>query len=79
MQSTIMMVVEAYRLDRYDNCKTSFLDFRLIRVVEAYRLDRYDNYKVLVVLFPALVVEAYRLDRYDNKLGIRSCLRFYAL
>ena len=36
------LVVEAYRLDRYDNieregyCQNS-------RVVEAYRLDRYDN------------------------------------
>ena len=35
-------VVEAYRLDRYDN----FLQADPIatrRVVEAYRLDRYDN------------------------------------
>ena len=35
-------VVEAYRLDRYDNFKGRF--FVLIWVVEAYRLDRYDNF-----------------------------------
>ena len=35
-------VVEAYRLDRYDN--TVSLSFRRSTVVvEAYRLDRYDN------------------------------------
>ena len=60
------LVVEAYRLDRYDNL-LSFFRRRFYRVVEAYRLDRYDNFctkpdsdKV------AEVVEAYRLDRYDN-------------
>ena len=36
-------VVEAYRLDRYDNF--ALLDMgRVSRVVEAYRLDRYDNF-----------------------------------
>ena len=36
-------VVEAYRLDRYDNrSDSSKADVR--RVVEAYRLDRYDNF-----------------------------------
>ena len=36
-------VVEAYRLDRYDNSvwKNIPLDWN---VVEAYRLDRYDNF-----------------------------------
>ena len=37
-------VVEAYRLDRYDN-NTSVITGHLgFMVVEAYRLDRYDNY-----------------------------------
>ena len=35
-------VVEAYRLDRYDNSVLSE-HVRLLAVVEAYRLDRYDN------------------------------------
>ena len=35
-------VVEAYRLDRYDNFELSSRD-RFFPVVEAYRLDRYDN------------------------------------
>ena len=35
-------VVEAYRLDRYDNLSPS-LEARSSTVVEAYRLDRYDN------------------------------------
>ena len=35
-------VVEAYRLDRYDNIDP-VRDERGVRVVEAYRLDRYDN------------------------------------
>ena len=61
-----MRVVEAYRLDRYDNplrrsARSSF------RVVEAYHLDRYDNSKdPSLRLLPTFVVEAYRLDRYDN-------------
>ena len=38
----IRAVVEAYRLDRYDNERNA-LPFATIMVVEAYRLDRYDN------------------------------------
>ncbi len=36
------MVVEAYRLDRYDNTILLFSASQIV-VVEAYRLDRYDN------------------------------------
>ena len=36
------LVVEAYRLDRYDNLVIVSLD-TFTHVVEAYRLDRYDN------------------------------------
>ena len=60
-------VVEAYRLDRYDN----FLRYGLCAswlIVEAYRLDRYDNSKWLFTCPHLTVVEAYRLDRYDNDL-----------
>ena len=40
-----LYVVEAYRLDRYDNLVSPH--GRLCgRVVEAYRLDRYDNFLV---------------------------------
>ena len=39
--------VEAYRLDRYDNCCVFNL-IKLVDVVEAYRLDRYDNFNVLI-------------------------------
>ena len=62
-------VVEAYRLDRYDNFD---LDFSVLyfQVVEAYRLDRYDNPKRYRLNYALFVVEAYRLDRYDN-----SCLK----
>ena len=35
-------VVEAYRLDRYDNPHTITIT-TAVNVVEAYRLDRYDN------------------------------------
>ena len=35
-------VVEAYRLDRYDNLLASLTEL-YFAVVEAYRLDRYDN------------------------------------
>lgn len=62
-------VVEAYRLDRYDNpirCSYS----RSSRVVEAYRWDRYDNAEEASKAFAKDVVEAYLLDRYDN-----SCLK----
>ena len=40
---TSLSVVEAYRLDRYDNF-LHFLTCRYCFVVEAYRLDRYDNF-----------------------------------
>ena len=36
-------VVEAYRLDRYDNLKLVSNEVLPEAVVEAYRLDRYDN------------------------------------
>ena len=39
-------VVEAYRLDRYDNFYSYQPSYRP-EVVEAYRLDRYDNFLVL--------------------------------
>ncbi len=39
-------VVEAYRLDRYDNSPLHRSN-RFLSVVEAYRLDRYDNEKSL--------------------------------
>ena len=38
----IFLVVEAYRLDRYDN-SSKYQKYNSGRVVEAYRLDRYDN------------------------------------
>ena len=59
------VVVEAYRLDRYDN---SFErnEHDLFDVVEAYRLDRYDNSVNTCSEHGYCVVEAYRLDRYDN-------------
>ena len=37
------LVVEAYRLDRYDNFGF-VLGLIICTVVEAYRLDRYDNF-----------------------------------
>ena len=39
----LILVVEAYRLDRYDNLTINIVTMVLI-VVEAYRLDRYDNF-----------------------------------
>ena len=42
--STSSVVVEAYRLDRYDNLTIPTRGRPQISVVEAYRLDRYDNY-----------------------------------
>ena len=39
-----LRVVEAYRLDRYDNIGVSTAEVVSL-VVEAYRLDRYDNFK----------------------------------
>ena len=41
-KKSLRLVVEAYRLDRYDNCN-SFNELYFNSVVEAYRLDRYDN------------------------------------
>ena len=58
-------VVEAYRLDRYDN-PLSWLLGSPLPVVEAYRLDRYDNSLNFHSPLRRYVVEAYRLDRYDN-------------
>ena len=60
-------VVEAYRLDRYDNLSRTRRPISTERVVEAYRLDRYDNFDHSTTLRTIHVVEAYRLDRYDNK------------
>ncbi len=39
----MVYVVEAYRLDRYDNINLLEVMLLLAPVVEAYRLDRYDN------------------------------------
>ena len=58
-------VVEAYRLDRYDNVIV-FRNLFQHLVVEAYRLDRYDNFVCAKLYVFEWVVEAYRLDRYDN-------------
>ena len=68
-------VVEAYRLDRYDNFIMFKMRMRPDLVVEAYRLDRYDNLgHATICRHRPAVVEAYRLDRYDNSRGIiRSC------
>ena len=41
-------VVEAYRLDRYDNFIIHGVRDAVCGVVEAYRLDRYDNYSPFV-------------------------------
>ena len=38
-------VVEAYRLDRYDNLASCPVE-SFPKVVEAYRLDRYDNFLI---------------------------------
>ena len=43
MMPAPVQVVEAYRLDRYDNLNLPSLTI-LVSVVEAYRLDRYDNF-----------------------------------
>ena len=61
----IAFVVEAYRLDRYDNI-WSLCKVVENQVVEAYRLDRYDNIGISNCSTLIKVVEAYRLDRYDN-------------
>ena len=41
-------VVEAYRLDRYDNISSACGRCPVASVVEAYRLDRYDNAEVVI-------------------------------
>ena len=75
-------VVEACRLDRYDNCHCYTNECFHNIVVEACRLDRYDNPCISSTLLTShLVVEACRLDRYDNfvirKKGMkRPCERF---
>ena len=48
-------VVEAYRLDRYDNM-LSRLVLASSWVVEAYRLDRYDNFQHGLWVFGILVL-----------------------
>ena len=45
--NSILKVVEAYRLDRYDNEQLLFREAVKV-VVEAYRLDRYDNFYPLL-------------------------------
>ena len=47
----LQRVVEAYRLDRYDNFSARAAS-RAATVVEAYRLDRYDNKKIKAILQP---------------------------
>ncbi len=42
--SEFWKVVEAYRLDRYDNLIIKINIPHIKMVVEAYRLDRYDNF-----------------------------------
>ena len=79
METNTEKVVEAYRLDRYDN-SLFILMSRNNCVVEAYRLDRYDNFSLAVELLTNRVVEAYRLDRYDNSEAgcspnLRRCCR----
>ena len=49
-----MFVVEAYRLDRYDNINSSTQRLATF-VVEAYRLDRYDNLLFVVITFWVLL------------------------
>ena len=46
------IVVEAYRLDRYDN-SSRVCSSTPVSVVEAYRLDRYDNFVLQVGLLEA--------------------------
>ena len=62
-----LLVVDTYRLDRYDNI-TCARPITISLVVEAYRLDRYDNLLVFSIYAKTNVVEAYRLDRYDNSM-----------
>ena len=46
--SDVGIVVEAYRLDRYDNYPT-WSHRSAWKVVEAYRLDRYDNFGLVFI------------------------------
>ena len=71
-------VVEAYRLDRYDNLVSTATAGALL-VVEAYRLDRYDNCRCTGLRESLLVVEAYRLDRYDNSFFFGSLCPYLRL
>jgi len=41
----ILLVVEAYRLGRYDNLSSVPVNAQSLVVVEAYRLGRYDNFR----------------------------------
>ena len=59
-------VVEAYRLDKYDNIEEAVQETYPPWVVEAYRLDKYDNIWSNLRYISVQVVEAYRLDKYDN-------------
>ena len=43
-------VVEAFRLERYDNKIVTYLSLFCDGVVEAFRLERYDNSMVLLGL-----------------------------
>ncbi len=51
---TFPTVVEAYRLDRYDNTVFDTIE-QASSVVEAYRLDRYDNSTVTVTTVKILL------------------------
>ena len=62
----LLFVLEAYRLDRYENCYFLAVGRNQL-VLEAYRLDRYENCPSILLRELWLVLEAYRLDRYENK------------
>ena len=59
-----MTVVEASRLEGYDNFSTA--DDLAKIVVEASRLEGYDNFVVNSQEHHKYVVEASRLEGYDN-------------
>ena len=59
------LVVEAYRLGKYDNFSSLSVSVRTC-VVEAYGLGKYDNLRVHNHCVSVAVVEAYRLGKYDN-------------
>ena len=48
MDKCLLVVVEAYRLGRYDNFDVVNYYLLNVEVVEAYRLGRYDNKGLLV-------------------------------